>query len=129
MENTMNPKQKQWNKDCCDSLELAKLQFITKSSHKFAAHAMTDVLEIEEFPSEPEAIHPVEEAKLLKALFMCHAAAVQQTLDCVIQMIRDGVLNADGDKASEVAKKLKEKMAEKKNSEDSSEEEHEEEDE
>lgn len=115
--------QKQWNKECIESLELAKIQFITKGSMRFASHAIKNILDVEEFPSEEHAVHPVEEGKLLKAMFMCHAGAIEQLMGTVIRMIEDGILNADGDMAKKMADKIRSQMEK---SEDESEEDNEE---
>jgi hypothetical protein len=96
-----------WKKEAIESFEQAKSFLITNGGKQITTKIMHEVLEIEEFPSESEAIHPVEEEKLLKALFYVHANAVDSIVNTVIRMINDGVLEPNGDKAKEVADKLR----------------------
>jgi len=96
-----------WKKEAIESFEQVKSFLITNGGKQITTKIMHEVLEIEEFPSESEAIHPVEEEKLLKALFYVHANAVDSIVNTVIRMINDGVLEPNGDKAKEVADKLR----------------------
>ena len=106
-------KEKQeWKKDALESFEQAKSYLIQKAGKAITTKIMHEVLEIEDFPSEADAIHPVEEEKLLKALFYVHANAIDSVVNTVIRMIEDGVLEPNGNKAKEVADKLREEEGE-----------------
>jgi len=100
-------KKADWQKECIEAFEESKAHLISKGGASVSKHVINEILEIEDFPTEADAIHPVQEEKLLKAIFFAHAHAVENVISTIIQMLKDGVLEANGDKAHKVAKKLR----------------------
>ncbi len=102
-----------------EALEDSKQDIIGRSTPKVVSEAMGKVLELEEYGESPEAIHTMQEGKLVKALFFCHAIAIDRYANLVIRMIKDGVLevNVDniGKKVSGIWEKLKEALNEEEN--------------
>jgi hypothetical protein len=79
------------------ALEESKHEIIGKSTPKVVSQVMDKILELEEYGKSPEAIHTMQEGKLVEALYFCHAIAINKYADLVIQMIKDGLflVNAD----------------------------------
>jgi len=102
----MDPKKlEQWREEAIESFEQAKEQF----AHKYGKAAVMEVLkEIlgPDFPGSPDTLHTLREENILKATFYAHCMGVGRVVDTLIRMIRDGVLNPDGDRAREVAARL-----------------------
>lgn len=104
---------KQWQNDAIKSFEEAKSFIIGSGGMKVVSKVFEDIFEVDQFPSEPDTIHPLREETLVKGLFLCHAIAVTKIVDTVIDMLKSGTLEANGDKAKIQAEKLKKKMKEK----------------
>lgn len=97
---------KKWRKDAIESFEQAKTFLIGNAGMKSVSNVMNEILEIENFPNDRETIHAVTEENLVKALFLCHANAVSRMITIVQRMIKDGVLEPNGDKARKMAEKI-----------------------
>ena len=89
-----------------EGFKKAKHFMIAKVSTHVAGMIMKQVLEIEDFPSEPEAIHALQEQVILKGLFAAHASAIDSAFNTVIKMVQEGVLVGDGEKARILAEQL-----------------------
>jgi hypothetical protein len=102
----MDPeKLEQWREEAIESFEQAKEHF----AHEYGKAAVLEVLkEIlgPDFPGSPDTLHTLREEDILKATFYAHCMGVSRVVDTLIRMIRDGVLNPDGDRAKEVAASL-----------------------
>jgi hypothetical protein len=97
-----------WQEECIEAMEGIKGYLISKGGNAVSKNVITEILEIEGFPSEADAIHPITEENLLKAIFFSHAHAVENVINTVIQMLKDGVLEANGDMANKIANQLRE---------------------
>jgi hypothetical protein len=96
-----------WAKEAVEAFNQTKSFMITKGGTSVSKHIIRNMLEIEDFPSESDAIHPIEEEKLLKAIFFAHAHAVDSIFNTIIRMVEDGVLEPNGNMANKVAEKLR----------------------
>ena len=101
----------QWVKEAIEAMEEAKMMLIKKGGASVSKHIISDILEIEGFPSEADQIHPIEEEKLLKSIFFAHAHAVESVFNTIVRMIQDGVLEPNGVMAKKVADKMREEEA------------------
>jgi hypothetical protein len=97
---------KKWRKDAIESFEQAKIFLIGNAGMKSVANIVSEILEIENFPNDKETIHAVTEENLVKALFICHANAISRMISIVQRMIKDGVLEPNGEKARKMAEKI-----------------------
>lgn len=97
---------KKWRKEALESFETAKSYIIGKGGMSVVHKIVSEILEIEDFPSERETIHAIQEDKLVKGIFMAHAIAVTKVFECVTEMIKDGVLEPNGDRAAEMVAKI-----------------------
>ena len=77
-----------------------------------AQRVFKQVLEIpdDDFGNDPEQIHAVQEGRLVAALFTMHGVAIDKMTKIFCDMIEQGVLVADPDKAGKVAKQKKEEV-------------------
>ena len=98
-------KLEQWRQEAIESFEEAKEHFASEYGKKAVLEVLTEILG-QDFPGSPETLHTLREEDILKATFYAHCMGVSRVVDTLIRMIRDGVLNPDGDRAREVAARL-----------------------
>jgi hypothetical protein len=102
----MDPKKlEQWREEAIESFEEAKEHFASEYGKKAVLEVLTEILG-PDFPGSPDTLHTMREEDILKATFYAHCMGVSRVVDTLIRMIRDGVLNPDGDRAREVAARL-----------------------
>jgi hypothetical protein len=104
----MDPKKlEQWREEAIESFEQAKEHFAHEYGKAAVLEVLTEILG-PDFPGSPDTLHTMREEDILKATFYAHCMGVSRVVDTLIRMIRDGVLNPDGDKAREVAARMEE---------------------
>lgn len=108
----MSKQKKQWQKDAIESFEQSRSFIIGEGGMRVAKKVMADVFEIEDFPGERDTIHALTEEKLVKGVFLAHAIAASKLIDTIVDMLKNGVLEANGDKAAELAQEMRQKAAE-----------------
>jgi hypothetical protein len=82
-------------KEVLDALEVAKTHAIAMNGATLINKVMSDVLELEDFPSGPESFHNVQESEIVKAVFGSHAMGVEKSFSVFMSMIKDGILIPD----------------------------------
>lgn len=105
----MAKQKKQWQKDAIESFEQSRSFIIGEGGMRVAKKVMSDVFEIEDFPGDRDTIHAITEEKLVQGIFLAHAIAASKLIDTIVDMLKNGVLEANGDKAAELAQEMREK--------------------
>lgn len=82
-------------KEVLDALEVAKTHAIAVNGSTLVNKVMSEVLELEEFPSGPESFHSIQESEIVKAVFGSHAMGVEKSFSVFMSMIKDGILIPD----------------------------------
>lgn len=108
----MSKQKKMWQKDAIESFEQSRSFIIGGGGMRVVKKVMQEVFEIEDFPGDRDAIHALHEEKLVKGIFLAHAIAASKLIDTIIDMIKNGVLEPNGDKAAELAQEMREKAEE-----------------
>lgn len=71
-------------------------------------HLIAETLRLD-YPTDPDKLLSLREEDTGQPISFAHAHGVESVANTVIQMIRDGVVVSDGDKAAVVAQKMKDK--------------------
>ena len=96
-----------WREEAIEAFEESKKHFIAKGGRHMTEHVFAEMLCLD-FPTGPDNLLNLREGDVGKAIFLAHAQGVESVIESVIQMIRDGVLVPDGDRAAQVARKIRE---------------------
>jgi hypothetical protein len=82
-------------KEVLDALEVAKTSAIAMNGALLINKVMSEVLDLEDFPSGPESFHSVQESEIVKAVFGSHAMGVEKSFKVFMSMIEEGILIPD----------------------------------
>ena len=104
----MDPdKLRKWREEAIEAFEEVKRHIIAKGGKNMTEHIFSEMLRLD-FPTDPDNLQNLREEDLGKAIFLAHAKGVESVTKTIIQMIQDGLLVPDGDRAAEVARKIRE---------------------
>jgi hypothetical protein len=93
-------------KEVLNALEVAKTHAIAMNGATLVNKVMSEVLELEEFPSGPESFHSIQESEIVKAVFGSHAMGIEKSFSIFMGMIKDGVLIPDIKAMRKLAEKI-----------------------
>lgn len=99
-------------KEVLDALEVAKTHAIAVNGATLINKVMSEVLELEEFPSGPESFHSIQESEIVKAVFGSHALGIEKSFSVFMGMIKDGVLIPDIKAMRKLAEQISSKEVE-----------------